>query len=49
MKVHCVNWIPIPNDSNDLTKDAIRETMKNKIFKWSQKLFCHQFWTSHKV
>ena len=25
------------------------ETMKNEIFKWSQHLFLHWYWTSHEV
>jgi len=50
MMVHSINQVLIPEMMNDKKKkETVTETMKNKVFKWSQHLFLHWCWTSHKI
>jgi len=48
MKVHQVLQIARPCDTNN-SKTTLSTAMSNKIFKWSQGLFCKHFWTSQHI
>jgi len=38
----------MPHDINN-SKISVSTAMSNKIFKWSQGLFCKHFWTSQHI
>jgi len=48
MKVCRVLWVARPHDTNN-SKTTLSTAMSNKIFKWSQGLFCKCFWTSQHI
>jgi len=48
IKVHQVMQVAMPHDTNN-SKKSVSTAMSNKIFKWSQGLFCKHFWTTQHI